>query len=145
MTQTEGGLQSSHPREFTADECFERLTSTTMGRLAWSAGSLLHILPISYAIQAGNVVFRTSPYGDLAHLKHPANVAFEIDQVDEATGTGWSVVIQGRAQAVSLPQELVSLWAREDIVPWASGTRNLFISVTPHTMTGRTVRAPFAD
>jgi hypothetical protein len=145
MTENVGGLTSGRARELSDEECRERLATGTMGRLAWSAGTLLHILPVSYAMHAGNVVFRTSPYGDLAHLRHPTNVAFEIDHVDDTAGTGWSVVVQGRAQGVTLPQELVGLWAREDIVPWAPGTRNVFISVTPHVITGRRVHAPFAD
>ena len=133
----------SQRRELTDDECQERLTSAQVGRVAWSGGGLLHILPVSYAMHAGRVVFRTSPYGDLARLKHPTNVAFEIDEVDRAGGTGWSVVIQGRAEGVALPQDLVMLWARDDIVPWAPGTRNLFISITAQTISGRRVQAPY--
>lgn len=115
-----------------------------MGRVSWSAGGQQHILPVSYAMNAGNVVFRTSPYGALAQLLRPTNVAFEIDQVDEAAQTGWSVVVQGRAEGVDLPQELAMLWARSDIVPWAPGTRNVFVAIEPQTISGRTVAAPFA-
>jgi nitroimidazol reductase NimA-like FMN-containing flavoprotein (pyridoxamine 5'-phosphate oxidase superfamily) len=145
MTETAGRPTSSHFRELSDDECQEHLASATMGRVAWSAGSLQHILPVSYAMHVGNVVFRTSPYGALAHLEHPTNVAFEIDHVDQEAGTGWSVVVQGRAQGVVLPQELLSLWARHDIVPWAPGTRNIFISIAPQIVSGRSVRAPFRD
>jgi hypothetical protein len=35
------------------------------------------------------------------------------------------------------------LWARPDIVPWAPGTRNLFIAITAHALSGRIVHAPF--
>ena len=145
MTVTDGMLASSHQRELNREECQERLASAGMGRVAWSAGGVQHILPVSYAMHAGSVVFRTSPYGALAGLQHPTTVAFEIDQVDPVAETGWSVVVQGRAEAVVLPQELVMLWARSDIVPWAAGTRNLFISIEPQAISGRTVSAPFAD
>ena len=136
---------SQRPHELTNQECQDRLASGTMGRVAWSAGGLQHILPVSYAMHVGNVVFRTSPYGVLAQLKHRTNVAFEIDQVDVAAGTAWSVVVQGRAEAVVLPQELVALWARSDIVPWAPGTRNVFIAIVPQIISGRTLQAPFAS
>jgi hypothetical protein len=35
---------------------------------------------------------------------------------------------------------LSTLW-KEGPVPWASGTRNLFIAITPDSITGRSVRA----
>ena len=145
MTVTDGVLASSHHHELSRDDCLARLRSATMGRVAWSAGGLQEILPVSYVMHAGCVVFRTSPYGALAGLQHPTNVAFEIDQVDPIAETGWSVVVHGRAEAVVLPQELTMLWARSDIVPWASGTRNVFISIDLQTISGRTVSAPFAD
>lgn len=134
----------SRHRELSQTECQQRLSSHSMGRVAWSAGGQQHILPVSYAMNAGLVVFRTSPYGALAELLRPTNVAFEIDQVDEAAETGWSVVVHGRAHGVSLPQELALLWARADIVPWAPGTRNAFIAIDPQAISGRTVGAPFA-
>jgi hypothetical protein len=39
---------------------------------------------------------------------------------------------------------LTSLW-KDGPVPWAEGTRNLFIMITPETITGRAVRPPIAD
>jgi nitroimidazol reductase NimA-like FMN-containing flavoprotein (pyridoxamine 5'-phosphate oxidase superfamily) len=144
-TEARSRVEGSALGELTQAECQQHLASATMGRVSWSAGTVQHILPVSYAMHVGKVVFRTSPYGTLAHLERPTNVAFEIDAVDEAASTAWSVVVQGRAQAVVLNQVLTDLWARGDIVPWAPATRNLFISITPHTISGRRVRAPFAD
>ncbi len=130
--------------ELTYAECQARLTSATMGRVAWSVGTVVNILPVSYAMHVGKVVFRTSPYGALAHLERRTNVAFEIDSVDIAAGTGWSVVVQGHAQAVVMSAELTVLWERSDIVPWAPATRNVFISISPHHISGRRLQAPFA-
>lgn len=141
-TQAESGVPRSW--EMTAEECREHLASASMGRVAWDVGGLQQILPVNYVVHAGQVVFRTSPYGSLAFLHRPTSVAFEVDRVDELAGTGWSVVVQGRAEAVTLPQELGDLWARPDLVPWAPGTRNLIISITPHAISGRIVRAPFS-
>ena len=133
MTVATDPVGTSRHRELSRGECEERLVATSMGRVAWSTGRLQHILPVSYTMHAGNVVFRTSPYGALAQLERPTNVAFEIDQVDPIRENGWSVVVQGRAHAVVLAHELVSLWARPDLMPWAPGTRNLFISIEPRT------------
>jgi hypothetical protein len=144
MTRTLEDTAAPHSRELTVEECEQRLACASMGRVGWTVGGLQQILPVSFAMEAGRVVFRTSAYGVLAHLRQPTNVAFEIDEVDPAGGTGWSVVVQGSAQAVVLPQKLVDLWARPDIVPWAPGTRNLFIAITVQALSGRAVQAPFA-
>ena len=89
-------------------------------------------------------MFRTSPYGALSALAKPTNVAFEIDDVDQQAGTGWSVLVRGRAKAVNHAYDLTALLGTQGIVPWASGTRNLFVAIGPRTITGRTVQAPFA-
>jgi nitroimidazol reductase NimA-like FMN-containing flavoprotein (pyridoxamine 5'-phosphate oxidase superfamily) len=138
------GLLPARSRVLTAEECQAHLEHATLGRVAWTADGLVHILPVSCVLHAGRVTFRTSPYGVLAGLERPTEVAFEIDHVDAAAGSGWSVVVQGRAQAVVLPQDLLELWARSDLVPWASGTRNVFIAITAHGLSGRCVQAPAA-
>jgi hypothetical protein len=33
----------------------------------------------------------------------------------------------------------------DGLVPWATGTRNLFVGIAPHSISGRAVKAPFAD
>jgi hypothetical protein len=50
--------------------------------------------------------------------------------------------VRGRAQAVTQNFDLVTLWKMDNILPWASGTRNLFIAIEPRSITGRSVRAP---
>ena len=92
----------------------------------------------------GDIVFSTSPFGALSALANPTNVAFEIDDVDQQAGAGWSVLVRGRAKAVRQAYDVMTLWGTEGIVPWASGTRNLFVAIAPRTITGRAVQAPFA-
>lgn len=89
-------------------------------------------------------MFRTSPYGLLSALERHARVAFEVDDIDEDGQMGWSVLVTGSAEKVTRQYTLTTLW-KEGPVPWASGTRNLFIAITPDSSTGRKARAPFAD
>jgi nitroimidazol reductase NimA-like FMN-containing flavoprotein (pyridoxamine 5'-phosphate oxidase superfamily) len=145
MTDRTDRQPTSHFVELSPAECHDRLTAHTIGRVAWSTGGLPHVLPVTYALYNGKVVFRTAPYGLLADLASRTNVAFEVDEIDEATGRGWSVVVDGHAQSVSLAYDLTTLWAKPGLVPWAPGTRNLFIAITQHAIAGRSVRAPFAD
>ncbi len=126
-------------RDLDVPECWGRLDEGRTGRVGWSSGGAPQLFPVSYALYDGDLVFRTSPYGRLAELVRPTAVAFEVDEVDEDAGSAWSVVVHGLARAVLLPLHLTTLWARPDIQPWAPGTWNVFIAITPHEVTGRTV------
>ena len=72
-------------------------------------------------------------------------MAFEIDDIDTEHGTGWSVLVRGTARGVVEARHLERLWSSEATVPWAAGTRNLFIAITPRTVTGRIVRGPWSS
>jgi len=135
---------SSHFREIPPGECEAMLRDQTTGRVAWNAPDGPQILPVTYGVVDGDIVFRTSPYGVLAALTHPTRVAFEIDDIDQTHGAGWSVLVRGQAQAVMAPHELVTLWTQPGIVPWAPGIRNLWIGISVTSISGRRVKAPYA-
>jgi uncharacterized protein len=126
-------------RAISPARCQELLTSQSVGRVAWQAADGPQILPVTYAWYEGTIIFRTSPYGVLSELIRPTEVALEIDELDQNTHQGWSVVVQGRAQGVAEPDELVRMWSVGGVVPWASGVRNVFIQIRPHKVTGRMV------
>ena len=94
---------------------------------------------MTYAVHNDAVVFRTAAYGPMADLRHVRKVAFEIDEIDPATRTGWSVVVSGQSRAAAKADELVELWSRADPVPWAPGTRNLFIEISLDQVSGRSI------
>jgi uncharacterized protein len=121
--------------------CRELLRSQNIGRVAWQAADGLQILPVTYAVHDGTIIFRTSPYGVLSELIRPTDVALEIDELDQESRRGWSVVVQGRAQGVAEPAQLVRMWTVGGLVPWASGVRNVFIQIIPQRITGRDVPA----
>lgn len=145
MSATIHESSSSHFIEMTREECEQLLGDQSTGRVGWNSPDGPQILPITYGIYAHDVVFRTSPYGVLAQLAQPTEVAFEIDDIDWARGVGWSVLVRGRAKGVVATQELVSLWTKPGIVPWAPGTRNVWIAISARSITGRRLRAPFVD
>ena len=141
-----GGLPrgSSHFRELTRSECEERLQEHVVGRVGFCGAAGPLILPVNYRIHTGQVVFRTSAYGMLAELRRRTPVAFEIDGIDESAETGWDVLGRGTAEGVMHDHLLTELWGSGPI-PWAQGTRNMFIAITLTSLTGRVIRGPFAD
>ena len=142
VTGVEGS--TGHFAELTLAECEKLLAEHKAGRVGLNAPAGPQILPVTYAYYAKTIVFRTSPYGVLSSLGRHTRVAFEIDNIDEERESGWSVLVLGSAERVTREYTLTSLW-KDGPVPWAEGTRNLFIMITPETITGRAVRLPSAD
>jgi uncharacterized protein len=142
VTGVEGS--TGHFAELTLDECERLLTEHKAGRVGLNAPAGPQILPVTYAYYAKTIVFRTSPYGVLSSLGPHTRVAFEIDDIDEDRESGWSVLVLGSAERVTQEHTLSSLW-KDGPVPWAEGTRNMFIMITPETITGRTVRSPATE
>ena len=66
-------------------------------------------------------------------------MAFEVDHVDEAARSGWSVVLRGTGREVDM--ESVAALLREMDgrfpTPWAFGVHNVWLEITPVTITGR--------
>ncbi len=120
-------------------QCQQLLATQSVGRVAWQAADGPQVLPVTYVWHEGRVVFRTSPYGVLSELVRPTEVALEIDELDVVRHEGWSVVVQGRAEGVAEPEALSAMWAIDGVVPWAAGSRNLFIQVTPRKVSGRSL------
>jgi hypothetical protein len=55
------------------------------------------IFPVNYAVDRGSIIVRTSPYGYLGRHLRRCDTAFEVDEVDERTGAGWTVMVRGPA------------------------------------------------
>jgi nitroimidazol reductase NimA-like FMN-containing flavoprotein (pyridoxamine 5'-phosphate oxidase superfamily) len=83
------------------DECLRLLASRSFGRIGLSADALPTIVPVNYAVVDDQIVIRTRRGTQLARATRDAVVAFEVDEFDERTGTGWSVVIRGLARELT--------------------------------------------
>ncbi len=138
------GALPAHLEELSPAACRELLGRHVIGRVGFTEHGGPVILPVNYRLDGDTVVFRTSPTGTLAQLRRRTAVAFEVDGVDEDAHRGWSVLGRGFAEAVTSDHVLVALW-EDGPVPWAGGTRNLFIALTLESLTGRRVRGPWAD
>jgi nitroimidazol reductase NimA-like FMN-containing flavoprotein (pyridoxamine 5'-phosphate oxidase superfamily) len=124
--------------DMSSRQCMDKLTEHRVGRVALSTPTGPEVYPVNYAVIDGNIVFRTSPYTRLGQSLRGAEVAFEIDEIDEPAETGWSVVAHGVATLVEEAEEIESL-AQRLSRPWAPGQRNLFVRVRPQRVSGRYV------
>ncbi len=124
---------TGHFTRLEGEECRQLVRDHSVGRVAWPSASGLQVLPVAYVTDGERILFRTDPASVLGELRRPMPVAFEVDDIDVATATGWSVLIHGLAEAY--PQEPPAL------LSWAPGDRTLVIAITPSTYSGRAVSA----
>ena len=123
---------SSKLRDLPTDECRRLLHAQQVGRLAFSDDSGPDVMPVNYVMDGDDVLIATSPYGAIARATTGARVAFEVDELDDYTESGWSVVVRGRATRES-PLELPD----ERPQPWADGNRTYVMRIHADSITGR--------
>lgn len=124
----------------TERDCFERLQAATFGRVALSSGALPVIFPVHFALLGRDPVFRTDPGTKLMAASVGQVLCLEIDELHPSTHTGWSVLVTGRADILTEPDEL-SAARRLALHPWASqgGT---FVRVEASMVSGREIQLP---
>ncbi|MFV0405240.1 MAG: pyridoxamine 5'-phosphate oxidase family protein [Propioniciclava sp.] len=123
-----------HVIPISAEECQQLLGERQVARVAWASAEGMLILPVNFVFETGLILMLVSRDSVFRELADGRDVAVEVEDVDEQTATGWSVLIQGRAaahhgDAAVLPQ------------PWAPGDRDFLIAVTPTRWSGRSIAA----
>ena len=121
------------------DECLELLASVPIGRVAMIDSGEIAVLPVNHVVQDGRVCFRTAPGAklDAGIMQHVAT--FEADDYDATTGTGWSVVVKGRADLVTDPDELERL-RESGVRPWSNPSfRTNWVTMHASSVTGRRI------
>lgn len=130
----------AHIDELTVDECLRLLETKRVGRLGVTTDAGPHILPVNYVLSDDRqIVFRTVPYGVIANHAHDADVAFEVDEINEDEERGWSVLVVGRCRRVADPAQVRLVREQQDPVPWADGQRILYFAIDWTNLTGRQV------
>lgn len=122
----------------TSTECWDRLGSRGVGRIALPVDPCPVVFPVNYGVDARTIVYRTA-LGGPAALEAGAAVSFQVDRMDERLSNGWSVLATGRAERVDDPAAVRALADRVVAEPWAGGDRSLWMRIRPDTVSGRTI------
>jgi uncharacterized protein len=120
--------------EMPVGECRDLMGSMSVGRVAFVDEDGPVVLPVNYVLDGEAVLFRTSPANTIGRHLDSATVAFEVDEFDDYTQSGWSVVLRGVATFV-MDDELARDQRRP--VSWADGVRSLVIRIAPASVSGR--------
>lgn len=121
------------------DACLRLMASVPVGRIGFYADGEVVMLPVNHVIDGQDVVFRTARGSKLSAAEGQALVAFEADDYDPQTRTGWSVLVNGHAEAVYDDQDIRRL-SRLGVCPWPAATdRRHWIRIRPAAVTGRRI------
>ena len=123
-----------------ADECRKLLATRQLGRIGLKGGPFPLILPVNYVLDGNEVVIRTDSEKITTAADH-TRVAFEVDDVDERTRSGWSVLVQALAEEVTGARrdELVERLHSSGGTSWAPGEHGHWIRLIPKVVTGRRI------
>ncbi|MFF3733089.1 helix-turn-helix domain-containing protein [Streptomyces sp. NPDC002476] len=125
--------------ELDPQECHLLLSTHGVGRVGTMTDDGPTILPVNYVVDGEHIAYR-SARGSLLTAVAGRTVAFEVDHVDEALSQGWSVLVVGTAAAVDDREAARRLDEHAYTTPWAGGSRNVWLTITPTRVTGRRIR-----
>ena len=126
--------------ELSEAQCWSLIGGKETGRIAFLQDGRLLVFPVNYLVHNKSVYFRTSEDSGLALLPGDLNTSFQVDAHDGDAMAGWSVLVSGRANAVTDEELLTRLWGMRSTAPYGGGQRNLFVGIEPAQVTGRRVR-----
>ncbi|MBA9005244.1 pyridoxamine 5'-phosphate oxidase family protein [Thermomonospora cellulosilytica] len=121
------------------EECLSLLAQAPIGRIVFTDRALPAIQLVNFVLDDGEVIIRTGEGSKLAAAARNAIVAFEADDYDPVTRTGWSVVLVGASRVVTNAAELARLRTLP-LEPWAPGPRDDFIRIRAGLLSGRRIR-----
>jgi uncharacterized protein len=126
------------------EQCLRLMATVPVGRIIYTRQAMPAVELVNFTIDGRDVVIRTGPSGKLAAAVSGAVVAFEADDFDPVTHSGWSVTVVGHAREVTDPSDIRTLRITGPD-PWVPGNQPCFIRITSGTLNGRRLRAAGTD
>ena len=98
------------------------------------------IRPVTYVFDRSSqsIVFRTARGSKFTALLLSGQAAFEIDAIDPANETGWSVIVLGPVEEVREAAEIHRL-ERLELRPWAPGAKPHVFRLRATAVSGRRI------
>ncbi|MFE9255285.1 helix-turn-helix domain-containing protein [Streptomyces sp. NPDC006879] len=131
-------LQNTRLVKLSEGQCRRLLSTHGVGRIALFTREGPAIFPVNYVVAGKDIAFRTSEDALMATAAG-TEVAFEIDRIDDALRTGWSVMAVGMVAGVTDAEELGRLSALAFSRPWAGGPRTHWMKIVTSRISGRRV------
>jgi nitroimidazol reductase NimA-like FMN-containing flavoprotein (pyridoxamine 5'-phosphate oxidase superfamily) len=133
-------MAESELLEMSLEACVALLRASVVGRLCFVANDWPVAIPVNFRLVETSgrrwLAVRTRP-GNLVD-QAPVKVAFEVDDVDPAHRSGWSVLVCGTLHRVDA--DAAAFRERFDPDPWILAERESWLVVEPAVITGRELR-----
>ena len=127
--------------ELGRDECLALLQRGGVGRLAFSTPDGLRVVPLNYTTNPGVIAFRTTGDSELGRHGEGADAVFEIDEIDNESEQGWSVLAFGRLERPSESDEEWDIRGWRNPTPWTGEDRAFHLKLRWTRLTGRRLLA----
>ena len=115
-------------------ECWNLLSSASLGRLVTSVDGVPDIFPVNFVVQHRTVLLRTAEGTKLVSAAINHNVLFEAD--DHNVAEGWSVIVKGMARLLRTGEEIDEA-ERAQLLTWTATVKQHFVRIRPLSVTGR--------
>jgi hypothetical protein len=116
--------------EISGPEALWLLEGAAGGRLVYVQREAAVVRPACHVLEYGRLIVRApAPAAALG-----GSVAYHADQVNAASGHGWSVTATGPAEVITDPDEAAHY--RRSLHGWTHGPHDTLIRVSPRTVHG---------
>lgn len=115
-------------------DCWDLLSSRSLGRLVTSVDGQPEIFPVNYVVQHRTILFRTAEGTKLVSTAINHNVLFEAD--DHTVSEGWSVIVKGMARSMRSDEEIADA-EQAQLLPWIATVKPHYVRIRPVNVTGR--------
>ncbi len=122
------------PAAIDRDGCLRLLAGVAVGRVVFTTSAMPAAQPVAFLVDDDEIVFRA--HGPLGAARKDV-VAFEADDIDPMTLTGWSVLGVGETYEVRDPARLARLTGLPLTVLGPASPRSTVIAIRLGRLTGQ--------
>ncbi|MFJ8042023.1 pyridoxamine 5'-phosphate oxidase family protein [Kitasatospora sp. NPDC096147] len=120
-------------------ECLRLLGTVPIGRVVYTEHALPAVLPVAFTVAPdGGLILGLRAGTTVTRALDGTVAAFQADQLDPVTRTGWSVLVRGRAEVIRDETARRAL-RRTGPLPWIGGQDPVFVRIAPELVSGRRV------
>ncbi|GAB2858443.1 pyridoxamine 5'-phosphate oxidase family protein [Actinoallomurus bryophytorum] len=127
--------EKDDPRSISREQSLALAASVPIGRVVYTDQALPAVIPMNFVLDGDEVVIHIESGSTLAAAIPNAVVAFQVDDFDSDTTTGWTVTITGQARLVDGGEERTRL-ARLPLRPWVPTKNGRFIRIPARHVAG---------
>jgi len=147
----DGGLGLAQPasgsQKVSRAEAMRLLASVDYGRVVFTMDALPAIRPVNHLVDEGRIIIRTRLTRAISTVVTSADsggvvIAYEADDFDSRSRSGWSIVVTGWARRITDPEQ-VSRYERL-LQPWVNHADTV-LAIEPQTVSGVLINLSSSD